>query len=267
MFIRVATLVVTFAVALIGIFLNATNLGVQVALAAFAAASFILAGFVETQATRDADFTKRALERLIQASTPSNLFAEAVRQIVVDQGGRHGLGQCVVMKASTGEEDGGFIWRVIFTDQDGRDAVGYFEFDHERLAKWSLLDDSRLKQAIANEMFERGPAPTDDPEGSWNELVEFVGAIGKGLYPDAGGPVFAISANFDTVEIGLPNPPGVPPVPGRTKYLKVHGEPVPFLVFSRNDLGTLTHKPTLAASSIVAEWLRESWGTPTVLSA
>lgn len=265
MFIRISTFVVTFAVALVGIFLNTHEIGVQIALAALAGASFLLGAFIEIQASRDADFTKRALERLIQASTPSELFAEAVRQIVIGQGIQHELNTCLVTKTSNGESGAGFVWRVIFTDEAGKAVKGYFEFDHELLARWSLLDDSALSEEIAYDMFGRELSPSDDPKDNWNDLVKFIGSVGKGIYPDAGGAVFSMLANTDTVEIGLPYPPGVPPLSGRTKHLKVRGESVPYLVFSRDQLARLAGQSSVAASAILAEWLADAWGPPSVL--
>lgn len=260
MFIRIATLGVTFAVAVVGIFLNASDIKVKLALAALAAASFVLAVFIEIQATRDTNFAKHALERLIQASTPSDVFAKAVTQLVIDEGMRHGLNQCVVIKRK--HEDGN-IWRVVFTDEDGRRVRGYFEFDHEQLARWSLLDESRLSDEVEQDMFKRGPMLTADPKENWSNLVDFIASVGRGLYPDAGGERFGVSADFDAAEIGLPYPPGVPSIPGRTKQLTMGGKRVPFLVFSREELGTLARQPYVTASQVVAGWLEDSWGAPT----
>jgi hypothetical protein len=262
MFIRAATLGVTFAVALIGIFLNVSGIKVKVALAALAAASFALALFIEIQAAQDARFAKRALERLIQASTPSNLFADAVVQIVIAAGVQHDLGQCVAIKRKLGD---GYVCQVIFTDESERLAEGYFEFDHELLARWSLFDESRLSEEVVRDMFDRGPAPAPDPKDSWKELVDFVGKVGRGLYPDMGAGAFAVSADFERVEIGLPYPPEVSTAAGKTKQLMLDGESTSFLVFSTDELVMLTGKSYLAASRIVAKLLENIWGEPTTL--
>ena len=116
MLIRVSTFVVTFAVALIGIFLHVNDLKVKIALACLAMASLILAVFVEVQASREADFTKRSLERLIQASTPSDLFARAVTNIAIDQAGKHGLSNSLVRRSGQGD---GYVIEIIFTDEAG----------------------------------------------------------------------------------------------------------------------------------------------------
>lgn len=263
MAIGVATFGVTFAVALVGIFLDVSDLKVKVALAALAAASFLLAILVEIQSRREADFAKRALERLIQASTPSDLFAEAVKQIVIGEGTQHGFPQCLVLRRERGN---GYVFQTVFTDESGQKTDGYFEFDHEVLARWSLVDEARLSEEVTRAMFEDGPVPTADPTDSWNALVDFLGTVGKALYPDAGGETFGVSADVEAVEIGLPYPPGVSPVGSRVKQVRLAGKPTPFLIWSGDELAELSGQSYVEASRTLARWLEASWGTPTVLA-
>ena len=264
MIIRTTTFAVTFAVALIGIFLDVTELKVKLALAGLACASFLLAIFVEIQASRDAAFTKRSLGRLIQASTPSSLFAHAVTQLAIHQADAQDLSNCLVLQK---EQRDGYLVQLVFTDEASREAEGYFEFDHERLAQWSLLEEMNLSREIETEMFSRGPMPTANPLEHWDELTTFIGAVGKGLYPDSGrNGAFGISANIDTGEIGLPYPVDAPVVASqRTRELPFHGESVPFLMFSKDDLINLATQSNVVASRTIAGWLAAAWGAPTVL--
>jgi hypothetical protein len=260
--IGVSSFFVTFAVAMIGIFLDAKELKVKLALAGFATASFILAIFVQVQAARDADFTKRSLGRLIQASTPSNLFARAVTRIAMGQASKRGLSNCLVLQRT---KDDGYIIEIVFMDKAERQAEGYYQFDHEQLAQWSLLEEKSLADGITTDMFKRGPAPTADLLEHWNELAEFIGAIGEGLYPD---PVwkFGTSAILETVEIGVPYPHSVPTViSGQTRERLLGGEPVRFLMFSKQELNALVAQSNIAASKIIAGWLAAAWGMPIVL--
>jgi hypothetical protein len=265
MLIRVSTFVVTCAVALIGIFLRAEDLKVKVALACLAVASLILAVFVEVQASREADFTKRSLERLIQSSTPSDLFASAVTKIATSQAIKRGLGKYLVRRR---EQQDGYTIDIIFTDEADREATGYYQFDHERLAQWSLLEEKRLSGEIAADMFTRGPAPTADLLGHWNDLVEFIGKVAKGLYPDSvRAGRYGIWANVEKVEIGVPYPQSVKSgPPERTRESMLDGDPVLVLSFSEQELATLLTKSNMAASKTVADWLAAAWGAPTVLA-
>jgi hypothetical protein len=267
MIVRVSTFLVTFVVALIGIFLHVNQLWVKIVLAALAGASFLLAIFIEIKASREADFTKRSLERLIQASTPSDRFANTVTQIALKEASKRSLSNSFVGHR---EQDDGYTIVIVFTDKGEREAEGYFQFDHEQLAQWSLLEEKKLSDAIAADMFTRGPAPTEDLLENWNELVAFIGEVGKGLYPDSfHNGAFGVSANIDTVEIGLPYPLSVPiAVPGgtrETRELPLGGESVPFLMFSKQDLTDLVAQSNIAASRTIAGWLAAAWGTPTVL--
>jgi hypothetical protein len=263
--IRVSTFVVTFAVALIGIFLHVDDLKVKIALACLALASLILAIFIEVQASREAHFTKRSLERLIQASTPSDLFARAVTKIAIDQAGKRGLSKCLVRRS---EQDDGYVIEVIFTDEAEREAAGYFQFDHERLAQWSLLEEKNLSGEIAADMFTRGPAPTADLREHWNDLTEFIGEVATGLYPDSvRDGKYGIFANTEKVEIGIPYPRNVKTgAPERTRELPLDGESVLVLMFSKQELAALLTQSNIAASRTVADWLAAAWGTPTVLT-
>lgn len=265
MIIRAATFAVTFAVALAGIFLDVKDLKVKLALAGLAGASFLLAIFVEIQASRDAAFTKRSLSRLIQASTPSALFASAVRQIAIHQASDRGLSNCLALQRE--QQHDGYVVQLVFLDDTEQQAEGYFEFDHERLAQWSLLEESSLPREIVAEMFSRGPMPTADPLEHWDQLTAFIGAVGKGLYPNSvRDGAFGVSANIEQIEIGLPYPINAPTTPARrTKELLLANKPVPFLVFSKEDLSDLTARSNIEASRIVAGWLAAAWGTPTVL--
>ncbi len=261
MIIGICSFVVTFAVALAGIFLDAKELKVQLALAGLALASFILAVFIQVQASRDADFTKRSLGRLIQASTPSNLFAEAVTQIAGGEARKRGLSNYRVRHVG---QDDGYRIEMVFTDESRMKAEGYYQFDHEQLAQWSLLEEKSLSNEIRSDMFSRGPARTADLLENWNELVKFIGMIAKGLYPDSvRDGKFGIWANTEAVEIGVPYPLSVSTViPGRTKESLLDGEPVQVLMFSGPELATLVGKSNVAASKIVAEWLAAAWGKP-----
>jgi hypothetical protein len=263
--VRTTTFAVTFTVAIMGIFLNVDELKVKLVLAGFAAASFLLAILIEVQATRDAAFTKRTLSRLIQASTPSSLFAHAVVQLAIGQARDRGLSDCLVREREQGD---GYEIEMVFADEAHREAEGYFHFDHERLAQWSLLEEASLSGEIADEMFGRGPMPTADPLDNWNELATFLAAVGQGLYPDSvRDGAYALSADVKKVEIGLPYPRDAPVVPGRTKELTMHGESVPFLTFTRENLVALTGQSNVAASRTVAGWLAAAWGPPSVLGA
>jgi hypothetical protein len=164
-------------------------------------------------------------------------------------------------------QDDGYTVEIVFTDEAEREAEGFYQFDHERLALWSLLEEKSLSDEITTDMFIRGPAPTADLMESWNELVTFAGAISKGLYPDSiRDGKFGISANIDTVEIGVPYPLSVSTViPERTRERLLDGEPVPFLMFSKQELTALAGQSNIAASKIIAGWLATAWGPPTVL--
>lgn len=264
MIIGVSSFLVTFAVALVGIFLDVKDLKVKLALAGLALASFILATLVQLQASRDAAFTKRSLGRLIQASTPSDLFADAVTQVAISQAQKRGLSNCLVRHIG---RDDGYAVEIIFTDEAEREAEGFYRFDHERLALWSLLEEKSLSGEITADMFTRSPAPTANLLESWNELVTFVGAVSRGLYPDSvRAGKFGISANVETVEIGVPYPLSVSTAtPIRTRELLLDGEPVPFLMFSKQELAALVGQSNVAASKIIAIWLSTAWGPPTVL--
>jgi hypothetical protein len=263
--IRVSTFVVTFTVALIGIFLHVNDLKVKIALACLAMASLILAVFIEVQASREADFTKRSLERLIQASTPSDLFASAVTKIAIDQASKRGLSNCLVRQSERGD---GYVIEMIFTDDAAREAAGYFRFDHERLAQWSLLEEKNLSREIAADMFTRGPAPTADLREHWNGTAQFIGDVAAGLYPDlVRDGKYGIYANTDKVEIGVPYPRSVKAgAPERTVERPFDGESVLVLMFSEQDLTALVTQSNMAAAKTIADWLAAAWGTPTVLT-
>jgi hypothetical protein len=264
-YIRVSTFIVTFTVALIGIFLHVDDLKVKIALACLATASFVLAIFVEIQASREASFTKRSLERLIQASTPSDLFADAVKEIVLKQATSRGLGRCLVLNR---EMKDGYEIDMIFTDEAALSVVGYFSFSHEQLAKWSILEEKSLPKEIAADMFTRGPVPTPDLESHWNEMTDFIGEVAKRLYPDSlRDGSYGIWSDVDKGEIGVPYPRSVKGrVSERTKERPFNGQPVFVLTFPKEDLTALAAQSNIAASKIVADWLAISWGTPTVLT-
>src|ERR1019366_1460492 len=79
------------------------------------------------------------------------------------------------------------------------------EIDEERLAIWSSLPDSVLRQAISKALFET-PLFTS-VEQNWNSLVTFVGSISRTLYPNSvRNGVFGISARHDLKRIGVPFP-------------------------------------------------------------
>ena len=265
MFIRVSTFVVTFAVALTGIFLHVNDLKVKIALACLALASLILAVFVEVQASREADFTKRSLVRLIQASTPSDLFARAVTQIVIDQASKRSSSKSLVRRTERGD---GYVIETIFIDDTERKAAGYFMFGHERLAEWSLLEEKNLSREIAADMFKRGPAPTADLRKHWNDLAQFVGDVAAGLYPDSvRDGKYGIYADIDKIEIGVPYPRSVKAgAPKRTVERPFDGESVLVLMFSEQDLAALLTQSNMAAAKTIADWLADAWGTPTVLT-
>ena len=249
---------------MIGIFLDVRDLKVKVALAGLASASFLLALFIEVQASRDAAFTKRSLGRLIQASIPSSLFAHAVAEIAIGEANKRGASNCLLQEKGQRE---GYVINLIFIDDMEQEAKGYFEFDHERLAQWSLLEESNLPDEIAAEMFDRSPIPTANPLDHWDDLTTFIGKVSKGLYPNSvRNGAFGISANTETVEVGVPFPVHMRnKVPGQTRDLLLDGERVPFLMFSRDDLATLAGQSNMEASETVAGWLASAWGTPTVL--
>lgn len=261
MIIGISSFFVTFAVAMAGIFLDAKDLKVQLALAGLALASFILAVFIQVQASRDADFTKRSLGRLIQASTPSNLFADAVTQVAAGHARERGLSNYRVRHIGKGD---GYIIEIVFTDEDRKVAEGYYQFDHEQLALWSLLEEKNLSDDIRADMFTRGPAPGADVLENWNELVKFIGAVSEGLYPDSvRDGKFGIWANIDKGEIGVPYPLGVSTViPKWTREVLWDGEPVLLLMFSKQELAALVGQSNIEASKIVAGWLATAWGAP-----
>lgn len=264
MVIRIATFVITFAVALIAIVVDTTNVQIKIALAGLAVASLVLAIFIEVQASQDARFTKRALERLIQSSTPSDLFASAVQQIILKEASRRGLGSALVRRA---QGDRGYDVDVIFTDESQRNVETVFHYDHEQLARWSLLDPEPLDRAIVATMFTQGPLPTVDLMEHWNGLVDFIGTVAKALYPDSvyGGD-YAMSADMDAVEIGVPYPQSGPPAaPGRTKELAMGHTLVPFLIFRKQELATLAGQGNLDAARSVSTWLHDAWGPATVI--
>jgi hypothetical protein len=264
MLIRVSTFVVTFAVALIGIFFHSDDPKVKIALVCLAAASLILAVFVEVQATREAGFTKRSLGRLIQASIPSDLFARAVTKIAIDQATRRGLSNCLVRQS---EQRHGFAIELIFTNDAEREAVGYFKLDHERLAQWSLLEEKRLPGEVTADMFTRGPAPSADLQADWNDLTEFIGDVASGLYPDSiRRGKYGVFANSEKIEIGVPFPQSVTAgTSERTRERSFDGESILVLMFSEQDLAVLLTQSHVAASKTIADWLADAWGTPTVL--
>jgi hypothetical protein len=265
MFIQVGALIVTFVVALIAIFVEQQNSTAKYALAVLAGASFLLGIFIEIQSAREAAFSKRALERLIQASTPSTLFARAVARLVMARANERGFSNCLLLRR---EKEDGYVNQFVFTDDAQQLAVGFFEFDHEKLAEWSLLEEKALRDAIAAEMFQQGPLASPDPLAHWDRLCEFLAMIGKGLYPDSVRKgTFALSARTDLVQIGLPYPVGaqVPPA-GSAKEMIVGGEKVPFLVFEKEQLSQLSGQSNLEASRTVANWLVKAWGRPTILT-
>jgi hypothetical protein len=113
--------------------------------------------------------------------------------------------------------------------------------------------------------FERFTDAGDEPARNLHG-PGFISAVGKGLYPDSvRDGTYGISANTDTVEIGLPCPPGSTAARGRTKELLVRGESVPFLMFSRDALLGLAGQSSITASKTVAGWLEAAWGPPSVL--
>jgi hypothetical protein len=265
MVIKVSTFIVTAAVAFIGIFLHVTDLKVKVALACLAMASFVLAIFIELQASREANFTKRSLERLIQASTPSDLFAEAVQGIVIKHAVSHNLGRCLVLHR---KKDDGYKIELIFMNEAELRAMGYFAFNHEQLAQWSILEEKSLPNAVAADMFERGPVPTPDLESHWNEMTKFIGDVASGLYPDSRRDgEYGIWSNTDEGEIGIPYPRSVKGrISKRTRKRPFNDESILVLFFSKEDLTALAAQSNIAASKIVADWLATFWGTPTVLT-
>jgi hypothetical protein len=247
------------------VFLDTKDSTVKLSLAALATASFVLAILIQVEASKDAAFTKRTLSRLIQASTPSTLFGQAVTQIAIREASKRDYPNAQVARRT---RDDGYAIQIVFADAAEQTAQGYFQFDHERLAQWSLLDESRLAGEISREMFERGPMSTANPLDDWNELVEFIGSTSSGLYPDSiRDGAFGISANTESVEIGVPYPASVSPSEtARTRLLQLGGRPVPFLVFSRIELDQLIAQSNLVASRTVAAWLETAWGTPTAFA-
>jgi hypothetical protein len=265
MLIQIGAVIVTFVVTLIAIFVEQQNSTAKYALAGLTGATFLLAIFIEVQAAREAAFTKRALERLIQASTPSTLFAQAVSRLVIARANERGFSNCLLLRR---EKEDGYVNQFVFVDDAHQLAVGFFGFDHEQLAQWSLLDEKALRNAIAADMFQQGPLPSLDPLAHWDKLCDFLGTIGKGLYPDSvRNGTFALSARTDLVQIGLPYPVGAPvPPTGSAKEMLVGGETVPFLVFEKEQLTQLSGQSNLEASRTVAGWLAKAWGRPTILT-
>lgn len=203
---------------------------------------------------------------IIQASKPSDLFARAVTRIAIGEANKRGLSQALMLQREQGD---GYSIEIVFTDEAEREAEGYIRFDYERLVQWSLLEEKNLSNEIIADMFSRGPAPTADLLEHWDELIDFIGAVGRGLYPDSvRDGKFGISANTEAVEIGVPYPLSVSTVVSeRTRERLLGGESVPFLIFSKQELTALVAQSNIVASKTVAEWLVAAWGTPTVLSS
>ena len=167
----------------------------------------------------------------------------------------------------SGQGDG-YVIQIVFTEEAGREAAGYFQFDHERLAQWSLLEEKSLSREITADMFTRGPAPTADLMEHWNDLAEFIGDVAAGLYPDSvRDGKYGIYANTEKVEIGVPYPRSVrAAAPERTVERPFDGDSILVLMFSEQDLTALLTKSNIAAAKTIADWLADAWGAPTALT-
>lgn len=266
MYIKVSTLLVTLAVALVGIFLPTNSTDVRVGLAGLAVASLVLAIFVEIQTDREGRFVKRALERLIQSTTPSSVFAEAVQGVALEAASGRGLPTALVQTLSK-QNGHGYEVKLLFTDPSGHAIDGIYFFDHEKLAEWALLEPDELRNAVIDDMFARGPVLDGDVRAHWKNVAEYLRTIAGTLYPtDGPGPGSIQWANSDRLELGVLYPPGVSNQSvARTEVKQFEGAPVRVLTFGQQDLGGLAGKSHIAASKSIAGWLAQAWGMPTVL--
>ncbi len=257
--IQIAALIVALASVLIGIFVESPNDGVRYALATFAASSCICAILVEVQASKESAFIKRALERLIQTSQPSTLFTHGIAQLAVSEATKRGFKNCVVSYV-----DNGKAISIRLLPNDTVRSTGFMELQHEKLAEWSLLDATQLKQAVIDKMFETTALPGKNPLEHWNTLVDFIGSVARGLYPETvRGGHYAISARTDLVRIGVPYPPDVPACDAaHTIYMRLDDVEVPFLTFLEPQLRELSEVSQITASQLVSSWLEAAWGPP-----
>jgi hypothetical protein len=144
------------------------------------------------------------------------------------------------------------------------------EIDEERLAIWSSLPDSVLRQAISKALFET-PLFTS-VEQNWNSLVTFVGSISRTLYPNSvRNGVFGISARHDLKRIGVPFPANREPRPGDDRVVNMKLERneslIPFLTFGQPELEQIIGVSTADASGAVARWLSGEWGPPSFITS
>lgn len=263
--IQIGSLLLTCAVALVGIFYDTHDARVRYVLASLALMALVFSILIQVQSGRQSAFNKRALENLIRASTPSDLFARAVTQLGISVALKKQITDCVVVRRQV---DDGFIVQLVFPDESSKAIRGYFEFNHEKLAEWSLLDEKELKTAISHEMF--SPFFSKEVFDKWNDLCEWFGQLSRGLYPDSvRNGRFGISARTDLKRIGVPWPSSaaVNPEDDRVEMLTLGSQKVPFLMFSEANLIELAGESRMQGAERVSRWLIEAWGNPSILGS
>ena len=260
---NIASLIISAVIALIGIYLKPESIWVQSALATLTILFMAFSIAVTIQSSRDAAFTKRALENLIKAYTPPQIYADAISQKVVAFATRRGMTWCLKLNRTKGPD--GYVIQFIFSNDSYSTASGVFEVDHEILAEWSLLSGKQLDSAIEQAMF------GDTGSRDWGALCDLIGDTALALYPDAKrNGMYGVSAQVDARRIGVPVPAAYEvnaASQADVTMMKLGGENVPFLHFGPDELARLEEGSRIGATAKIATWLGQRWGRPTVFDA
>lgn len=262
--IKILTLIFTLAIALVGIFFDSASNSVKHILAVLSIMGFILAIFIEVQGSKHAAFTKRALENLIKSTTPSKLFADAVKKILLKVTANNGLIKAKYKRIHSRDDSFSNIFEFYDSNED---KIAYYEFDHEKLAELSLLDNKSLPRVIHSELYEKCPFPSGSPLDYWDELAIFISNVAFGLYPYISqNGKRGVWAQTDKVFLGVPCPPELS-FENNDRVIKsqMDGQPVCVLTFQEEQLYTLKGKSYIDASKILIEDLKNTWGKPPIV--
>ena len=255
---QVAASAVSFAVAIIGILYDTKTAEVKYALGILALTALVCAVIVQVQNSKNASFTRRALENLIRAFTPPERLGHAFADKAMALAAKNGLRFCRVVQRTTRR---GFVFELTFRE-DAEDGLvkGFFAMDSDQVAEWSLLDGKAIDDAINSAMYE--PAFTSGLSESWNEISDLLGSVATGLYPETvRSGKYAISSLSDDKELGVPCPPSFAPTEAtRVRMMKLGDEQVPFLIFDRGQLQQLVNRSKMQGSATIAGWLTVAWG-------
>lgn len=278
-FSQMATAVVSCTIALVGVFWDSKQAEVQWVLGALALMALLFSIMQQVESDKQAARTQRTLDNVIRAMTPPLRLGDDMAKKLISHASAKKLNNCTMDLRTLSE---GFRIRIVFHDgaTDRTRVRGLVVFDHDQVADWSLLDPNELNRALADWLF--APYLLPDLTKDWTKLGEFVREVTVALYPDIRRDEY-ISMYYDPrgYNLGVPIPISVwgdrptaslPPLVDGTsvkdgmivKTERSDGELVPLMVLGHQLLMSLGGLSRVKASEMLAEWLREAWGTPTI---